>query len=113
MRVLCPMLWAAEGALGEVLSKLSPWFHVSNCDIMLTNIGDRRILRPMEVNVEKLIRLREDRVLSQRDLARMAGLSQGTVWRLENGFAEAYPSTIRKLAEALGVEPRDLVRREG
>jgi transcriptional regulator with XRE-family HTH domain len=67
----------------------------------------------MEVNVETLIRLREDQVLSQRELARMAGLSQGTVWRLENGFAEAYPSTIRKLADALGVEPRDLVRREG
>jgi transcriptional regulator with XRE-family HTH domain len=79
----------------------------------LTNIGDMRILRTMEVDVEKLIRLREDQVLSQRDLARMAGLSQGTVWRLENGFPKAYPSTIRKLAEALGVEPRELVRREG
>jgi transcriptional regulator with XRE-family HTH domain len=80
---------------------------------MLTNIRGLRILRTMEVDVEKLIRLREDKVLSQRDLARMAGLSQGTVWRLENGFSKAYPSTIRKLAEALGVEPRELVRREG
>jgi transcriptional regulator with XRE-family HTH domain len=67
----------------------------------------------MEVDVEKLTRLREDRVLSQRDLAKMSGLAQGTVWRLENGFSEAHPSTIRKLAEALGVEPRDLVRRAG
>jgi transcriptional regulator with XRE-family HTH domain len=66
----------------------------------------------MEVQVEKLARLREDRVLSQRDLARMAGLAQGTVWRIENGFSKVHPSTIRKLAEALGVEPRDLVRRE-
>jgi transcriptional regulator with XRE-family HTH domain len=67
----------------------------------------------VEVDVEKLRRLREDMVLSQRELARMAGLAQGTVWRLENGFLEARPSTIRKLAKALGVEPRDLVRREG
>jgi transcriptional regulator with XRE-family HTH domain len=78
---------------------------------MLTNIGDRRILHAMEVDVEKLIRLREERVLSQRDLARMAGLAQGTVWRLENGFAQVHPSTIRKLAEALGVEPKELLRR--
>jgi transcriptional regulator with XRE-family HTH domain len=70
-------------------------------------------LRTVKVDVEKLIRLREDRVLSQRDLAKMAGLAQGTVWRLENGFSEAHPSTIRKLAQALGVEPRELVRREG
>jgi transcriptional regulator with XRE-family HTH domain len=67
----------------------------------------------VEVDVEKLRRLREDMVLSQRELARMAGLAQGTIWRLENGFSEAHPSTIRKLAEALGAEPRDLVRREG
>ncbi len=67
----------------------------------------------MEVDVEKLTRLREDRVLSQRDLAKMAGLAQGTVWRLENGFTEAHPSTIRKLAKVLGVEPREMVRRAG
>lgn len=85
---------------------------VSNCTIILTNIDYHRILRTMEIDVEKLIRLREDRVLSQRELARMAGLAQGTVWRIENGFSEAHPSTIRKLAEALRVEPRELVRRK-
>ncbi len=79
----------------------------------MTNIDYRGILHAMEVDVEKLTRLREDRVLSQRDLAKMAGLAQGTVWRLENGFSEAHPSTIRKLARALGVEPRELVRRVG
>ena len=78
----------------------------------MTNIIHQCILSTMEVDVEKLIRLREDRVLSQRDLARMAGLAQGTVWRIEHGFSEVHPSTIRKLAEALGVEPRELVRRE-
>ena len=67
----------------------------------------------MEVNVQKLKRLREDRVLSQRELAREAGLAQGTVWRIENGFSDVHPSTIRKLAEVLGVEPRELVRKEG
>jgi transcriptional regulator with XRE-family HTH domain len=64
----------------------------------------------MEVDVHKLKRLREDQVLSQRELARMADLAYGTVWRLENGFPEARTSTIRKLAGALGVEPRELVK---
>lgn len=63
--------------------------------------------------MQKLKMLREDQVLSQRELARMAGLAQGTVWRLESGFTEVHPSTIRKLAGALGVEPKELVKREG
>ena len=66
----------------------------------------------MEVDVQKLKMLREGQVLSQRELARMAGLAYGTVWRVENGFPEARTSTIRKLAGALGVEPRELVKKE-
>jgi transcriptional regulator with XRE-family HTH domain len=67
----------------------------------------------MEVDVTKMKTLRQDRVLSQRDLARMAGLTQMTVWRIENGYRDARPGTIRKLAVALGVEPKELVKREG
>ncbi len=66
----------------------------------------------MEVDVVKLKRLREDRVLSQRELAREAGLTHTTVWRLENGFREAHPRTVRSLADVLGVEPRELIKRE-
>lgn len=62
--------------------------------------------------MQKLRDLREDRVLSQRELARMASLAYGTVWRIENGFPDVRPSTIRKLAAALGVEPRELKKRE-
>ena len=60
----------------------------------------------------KLKRLREERVLSQRELARIAGLTHQTVWRLENGWTEAHPQTIRKLAQALEVRPSELVKRE-
>ncbi len=67
----------------------------------------------MEADVSKMKALRQERVLSQRELARMAGLAQGTVWRLENGFPEARPSTIRKIAGVLGVEPRELVKKGG
>ena len=51
-------------------------------------------------------------VLSQRELASMAGLTQMTVWRLENGYRDARPQTIRKLARVLGVEPKELVKKE-
>ena len=43
----------------------------------------------------------------------MSGLTQMTVWRIENGYHDARPGTIRKLASALGVESRELVKREG
>ena len=66
--------------------------------------------KEVEVDVAKLKRLREDRVLSQRELAQMAGLTHVTVWRLENSSTQAHAQTIRKLAEVLGVEPRELVK---
>ncbi len=66
----------------------------------------------VEVDVAKLKRLREERVFSQRELARLAGLTHQTVWRLENGFSKARPATIRKLAGVLAVEPKDLVKPE-
>jgi transcriptional regulator with XRE-family HTH domain len=66
----------------------------------------------MLVDPSKLRHLWEENVLSQRDLARMAGLTHATVWRLENGPAEAHPRTIRKLTKVLEVEPKDLIKKE-
>ena len=66
----------------------------------------------MEVDEAKLQRLREERVLSQRELARLAGPTHQTVWRYENGWTNAHPRTIRKIAKALGVEPKELVKKE-
>jgi DNA-binding XRE family transcriptional regulator len=64
----------------------------------------------MEVNVERLRTLRVEHVLTLRELAEAAGVSKDTIWRLENGHSEAHPSTIRKLAKALGVQPKELVK---
>jgi transcriptional regulator with XRE-family HTH domain len=64
----------------------------------------------MEVNMERLRELRKDKVLSMRELEEIAGVSYNTIWRLEAGRQGAHPKTIRKLAEALGVEPRELIR---
>jgi transcriptional regulator with XRE-family HTH domain len=65
----------------------------------------------MEVDGVKLQRLREERVLSQRELARLAGLTHQTVWRFENGWTNAHPRTTRRIAGVLGVEPRELVKK--
>jgi transcriptional regulator with XRE-family HTH domain len=64
----------------------------------------------MEVDAVKLRELREDRTLSVRELAELAGVHYHTIVRLENEQSGAHPRTIRKLAEALGVEPRELRR---
>ena len=65
----------------------------------------------MEVNVEKLKELRRERVLSLRELEEKSGISYNTIWRIEDGRQGAHPRTIRKLADALGVQPSELIRR--
>ncbi len=62
--------------------------------------------------MQRLRELRKDKVLSMRELEEIAGVSYNTIWRLEAGRQGAHPKTIRKLAEALGVEPRELVKGE-
>ena len=68
--------------------------------------------RVVEVNAQRLRELREQRVLSMRELDERAGVSYHTIWRLENGKTGAHPRTIRRLAKALGVTPRELTVRE-
>ena len=64
--------------------------------------------------MQRLRELRRLRVLTLRELEEESGVSYNTIWRLENGYREARPSTIRKLAAALGVDPAELVvAREG
>jgi transcriptional regulator with XRE-family HTH domain len=64
----------------------------------------------MEVNVERLKELRRERVLSLRELEEKSGVSYNTIWRIEDGRQGAHPKTIRKLAEALGVDTNELIR---
>ena len=66
----------------------------------------------VEVDGHKLRRLRKQRVLLIADLARESGVHRNIISKLESGTGGAYPETIRKLAKALGVEPRDLVKVE-
>jgi len=66
----------------------------------------------MEVDGVKLRQLREDRAYSARTLGELAGIHYQTILRIEGGQPEAQPRTIRRLAEALGVEPRELRREQ-
>ena len=59
--------------------------------------------------MQRLRELRRLRVLTLRELEEESGVSYNTIWRLENGYRDARPSTIRKLAAALGVDASELV----
>jgi XRE family transcriptional regulator, regulator of sulfur utilization len=65
-----------------------------------------------EVDGQRLRELRVQRALSLRALGERSGVSFATINNLENGNRPARLATIRKLAEALGVEPRELMKRE-
>lgn len=62
------------------------------------------------ISGENLRGVRDRRLLSQRELAERAGLSPTTILKLEAGRVEdPHPRTVRKLAEALEVDPAELV----
>ena len=55
---------------------------------------------------------RQRKALSQRDLAGLAGVGLATIVRIEHG-QPARPSTLRKLARAVGVTPEVLIAGPG
>lgn len=63
--------------------------------------------------MNKLKELRETRALSMRELAAAAGVGHNTIYRIEHGQTNVLPRTVRRLAAALGVEPHELMRRNG
>ncbi len=65
------------------------------------------------VDGERLRELREDKMFSQTELAKMAGITQAAISGFERGERKAQPRSIRRLAAALGVEPRELIPKSG
>jgi transcriptional regulator with XRE-family HTH domain len=61
------------------------------------------------LKTRRLKELRERVSLSQMELSERSGVSRATIADLELGKRGAQPKTRRKLAEALGVEPWELV----
>ena len=60
--------------------------------------------------MERLKELRRARVLSLRELEERSGVSYNSIWRIEDGRQGAHLRTVRKLAEALGVKPSELIK---
>jgi transcriptional regulator with XRE-family HTH domain len=59
---------------------------------------------------ERLAKLREKKALTLRDLEEASGIGADAISKIENGHRKPRPSTLRKLARALGVEVEDFFR---
>ena len=64
----------------------------------------------VRVNNERLREAREVALLSQRELSEKAGVSLDTVQRMEAGEGGVYGRTVRKIATALDLDPRELLK---
>ena len=62
---------------------------------------------------DKLREARKRALLTQQQLADKSGVGVTTIIRIERNQVEPQARTIRKLAEALGVEPHELLKGEG
>jgi transcriptional regulator with XRE-family HTH domain len=58
---------------------------------------------------DRLKNLRVRRALTQQELADRAGIGKNTVNRIERNEGEPHMSTLRKLANALDVDPSELI----
>ena len=67
------------------------------------------IERSRSTSLPTLAAHRGRRGLTQRQLGELAGVAHTTVQRLESLRRGAYPQTLRKLAFALRVKPKDLL----
>ena len=68
--------------------------------------------RFVKVDGAKLRALRRRKMLSLRELDERSGVAFDNINKLENEQRRAQPRTLRKLAEALGVEPHELAKGE-
>jgi transcriptional regulator with XRE-family HTH domain len=60
----------------------------------------------MRMDLPHLRGLRQRAILSQEQLSERSGVARDTISKLETGRRKAYPTTIRKLAAGLDVDPR-------
>jgi transcriptional regulator with XRE-family HTH domain len=64
----------------------------------------------VKINGEKLQKLRLERFWSRDELAEKSGIHRDHIGRLERGEGgSSRPPTVRHLAEALGVDPHELL----
>ena len=65
----------------------------------------------VRIDGDNLRRLRERRLWLIGDLAERSGVHRNLISTYEHGKSGAHPDTIRKLANALGVDPTELIRK--
>ena len=71
------------------------------------------MLADVKIDGQKVRATRERAFLWKSELADKAGLNRNTIGRNEEAHAtEVYPRTIRKIAEALTVDPASLTPQE-
>jgi len=95
-----------EARLAAAEQRWSDWFKSASVPLYSERSG-----RAVNTKAARLPGLRRQRLLAaltQEELATRAGVRRLTITRLENG-GEALPPTVRRLAEALGCTPRDLI----
>ena len=68
--------------------------------------------KSIRINGQRLKELRVEQALTLRALGERSGVGYDSINKLELGRRPAHASTIRKLADALGVEPKELIKRE-
>jgi transcriptional regulator with XRE-family HTH domain len=68
--------------------------------------------KSLQVDGKRLRQLRVEQALTLRALGELSGVAYDTINKLELGRRPAHASTIRRLADALNVEPRELMKRE-
>lgn len=72
--------------------------------------ADPRIGTETQVHFGRRVRaLREERGLSQDDLAKLVGMAQTKLPAIEQGRRDVRISTVRRFADALGVSIQDLL----
>jgi transcriptional regulator with XRE-family HTH domain len=69
------------------------------------------MLQTVYLDGERLKYLRIIKNETHRSLAEKSGVSTGTIWALEKRIRNErfHPNTLNKLAQALGVEPTELI----
>ena len=84
----------------------------SRIEISFQSLYNQYMQMSFDVNGHRLRQLRVERALTLRALAERSGVSYDTINKLELGQRPARLSTIRKLADTLGVEPKELMKGE-
>lgn len=72
----------------------------------MINVRDEEYLHAFGFHLR---RLREERNLSQEKLSMLADISENQIYNLENGKNNPTICTLKQIAHALKIEPKDLL----